>query len=126
MNPHLFSKTYSDRGGTEMGMINSSDDSIILESVGKKYCKSLKQSMRYGMRDIFRNALCLSSHSEALRADEFWAIQDISLRVRRGEIVGIIGSNGSGKSTLLKLLTGIFWPDRGVIRLRGNIVSFLE
>lgn len=99
---------------------------ITVDRVAKKYCKSLKRSMRYGISDILRNAVGLSSHPEVLRPEEFWAIDDISFSVQKGEIFGIIGPNGSGKSTLLKMLNGIFWPDRGSIRIRGKVVSFIE
>jgi len=82
---------------------------IKVDHVSKKYCKSLKLSMLYGIKDIGRNTLGLSSYSEKLRKGEFWAVDDVSFEVRKGETLGIIGPNGSGKTTLLKLLNGIFW-----------------
>ncbi|MEJ6653139.1 MAG: ABC transporter ATP-binding protein [Euryarchaeota archaeon] len=48
-------------------------------------------------------------------------IRNISLDVKKGEILGIIGKNGSGKSTLLKLMAGIFPPDSGIISIRGSV-----
>jgi len=104
------------------------DDGVVIEveHVSKKYCKSLKKSMLYGVKDIGRNILGMSSHSENLRKDEFWALDDISFRVKKGETVGIIGPNGSGKTTLLKLLNGIFWPDRGNIAIRGKVGALIE
>ena len=48
-------------------------------------------------------------------------IRDISLSVRKGEVLGIIGHNGSGKSTLLKLMAGVFPPDTGSIAIRGSV-----
>jgi lipopolysaccharide transport system ATP-binding protein len=76
--------------------------------------------------DIGRNLLGLSSQSERLRRDEFWALNDISFEVKRGETLGIIGPNGSGKTTLLKLLNGIFWPDKGKITIRGRVGALIE
>lgn len=102
------------------------DIAIKVEHVSKKYCTSLKRSMLYGMRDIGRNVIGLSSHSDRLRKNEFWAVDDVSFEVRRGETLGIIGPNGAGKTTLLKMLNGIFWPDRGKITVRGRVGALIE
>ncbi len=99
---------------------------IKVENVSKKYCKSLKKSMYYGAMDIGRNLLGLSSKSEHLRRDEFWALNSISFEVKKGETLGIIGPNGSGKTTLLKLLNGIFWPDKGRITVKGRVGALIE
>ena len=102
-----------------------SDIAIKVENVSKKYCKSLKGSMMYGIADIGRNLLGLRSHSERLRANEFWAVDDVSFEVKRGETLGLIGPNGSGKTTLLKMLNGIFWPDKGKITIRGRVGALI-
>lgn len=104
----------------------SSDVAIRVDHVSKKYCKSLKRSMLYGVKDIGRNMLGMSSHSEDLRKDEFWALDDISFEVKKGETLGIIGPNGSGKTTLLKLLNGIFWPDKGKIAVKGKMGALIQ
>jgi lipopolysaccharide transport system ATP-binding protein len=99
---------------------------IKVENVSKKYCKSLKRSMLYGVKDIARNTLGLSSHSDKLRKNEFWALDDITFEVKKGETLGVIGPNGSGKTTLLKLLNGIFWPDKGKITTRSKVGALIE
>jgi lipopolysaccharide transport system ATP-binding protein len=101
------------------------DLAISLENVSKKYSKSLRRSMLYGLEDLSRNMLGFRSRSEQLRPDEFWAVNDVSLQIKRGETVGLIGPNGSGKTTLLKMINGIFWPDRGRIRLRGRVGALI-
>jgi lipopolysaccharide transport system ATP-binding protein len=102
------------------------DIAIKVEHVSKKYCKSLRRSMFYGVQDIGRNMVGLRSSSDRLRKKEFWAIDDISMEVRRGETLGIIGPNGAGKTTLLKMLNGIFWPDKGKITVRGRVGALIE
>lgn len=57
---------------------------------------------------------------------EFLAVQDVSLRVMRGEAWALIGVNGSGKSTLLKAISGILKPYRGTIRVHGEIAPLIE
>ena len=57
---------------------------------------------------------------------KFWALCGVDLKVRRGEVLGILGRNGSGKSTLLRVIAGIYAPDRGSVRTEGRISSLLE
>ncbi|PIE34920.1 ABC transporter ATP-binding protein [candidate division KSB3 bacterium] len=94
---------------------------ISVEHVSKKFCRNLRRSMAYGMVDLSKNLLGLSPKNGQLRKDEFWALDDISFELKRGETLGIVGMNGSGKSTLLRLLTGIFPPDKGEIRVNGQV-----
>ena len=99
---------------------------IKAENVSKKFCKSLKHVMLYGVQDIARNTLGMSSQSERLREGEFWAVDDVSFEVKRGETLGIIGANGSGKSTILKAINGIFMPDKGRIEINGKVGALIE
>jgi len=82
--------------------------------------------MLYGVRDVARDVLGLPQNSDGLRPDEFWALDNVSFEVKRGECVGLIGANGAGKSTLLKLLNGITLPDKGTIKVCGHTGALLE
>ena len=57
---------------------------------------------------------------------DFYALNQLSFRVRKGETVGIIGTNGSGKSTILKIITGVLTPTTGEVKVDGKISALLE
>ena len=109
------------------------DDVLVrCEHVGKKFCRSLKKSLWYGVADIASDILRPGSNGHDadggrvfLRNGEFWALDDVSFEVRRGECMGLIGRNGSGKTTLLKLLSGLIKPDRGRITMRGRVGALI-
>ena len=104
-----------------------SDPIIRVEHVSKKFCRSLRRGMIYSSIDITRDFLGIAAPSSPrLRKDEFWALQDMSFEVRRGESLAIIGTNGSGKTTMLNLLNGVLVPDRGQIAIKGRVGALTE
>jgi lipopolysaccharide transport system ATP-binding protein len=154
-----------------------SDDEVLVrvEGVSKKFCRSLKKSLWYGVCDIAgellpgrkrqrvagselrvareeaevagSELLVASGNTSAegasgpatsypplvtsptgeasLRDGEFWAVQDVSFELRRGECLGLIGHNGAGKTTLLKMLNGLIKPDAGTITMRGRVGALI-
>ena len=61
-----------------------------------------------------------------MRSEAFWALQDVSFEVARGEVVGVIGRNGAGKSTLLRVLSRVTLPSEGEVVIDGTVGSLLE
>jgi lipopolysaccharide transport system ATP-binding protein len=115
----------------EPSVKSSADLLVKVDGVSKKFCRSLKRSLWYGVQDVaaelnpFARSRDEKERSEELREGEFWAVNDVSFELRRGECLGLIGRNGAGKTTLLKMLNGLIKPDRGHIEMRGRVGALI-
>ena len=105
----------------------SKQDDIVLsvEGVSKRFCRNLKRSLYYGLKDIVTEITGTSKNKETLRQDEFWALKDINFTLKRGEAVGLIGANGAGKTTLLKIISGLIKPDAGQVTIKGRLAPLI-
>jgi lipopolysaccharide transport system ATP-binding protein len=119
-----------------------SDAVITVENLSKQYLighssgegglyryTALRDVLGREARKLARNAVDLLRGRQVVQGDEieeFWALKDVSLEIKRGEAVGIIGRNGAGKTTLLKILSRITEPTKGRVVLRGRVASLLE
>ena len=94
--------------------------------------ENLSKSYRLGeiSRQVFwsnwRRRLQGKPPEDLSDADHFWALRDVSLDVRDGEVLGLLGRNGAGKTTLLKIISRITSPTSGGVKVRGRIASLLE
>lgn len=109
------------------GPIDDSDQDVVLsvQGVSKKFCRSLRRSLFYGLQDISAELTGSNKPRDELRPNEFWALQDVSLKLRRGEALGLVGANGSGKTTLLRIISGLIRPDTGSVQVRGRVAPLI-
>lgn len=97
----------------------TNDIAIKVEAISKCYrLKNKSRTIQELSKSLFKN----NSQDKAL----FWALNDISFELAKGEILGIIGKNGAGKSTLLKILAQITPPSQGQITIEGKVSALLE
>ena len=94
---------------------HSAEVPIRLEGVGKEY--RLYDSPRARLKALLTGRALHQSH---------WALQGVSLALRRGQCLGVVGHNGAGKSTLLKLITGTLQPSCGQLARSGRVTAILE
>ncbi len=98
---------------------------IEVENISKKFAFSLKRSLYYGLIDTVSLMCGIEPCVDRLRDKEFWALRNINFSVEQGESIGLVGCNGSGKTTLLRLISGIYPPSQGTIKIRGAIGSLI-
>ncbi len=98
---------------------------IIGEGLGKSYRRGVDQSsgLRHSLDRFLRSPM---SALRRRKQEAFWALKDVSLEVREGEVLGLIGRNGAGKTTLLKILSRITPPTTGWAEIHGRVGSLLE
>ncbi len=98
---------------------------LSVENLSKKFCRDLKRSLLYGVKDIATELVGGQRKSDTLRKKEFWALKDVSFQLRRGEALGLVGSNGAGKSTLLRIISGLIHPDTGCVKVKGRVAPLI-
>lgn len=97
--------------------------------MGQTIIKAEDLSVKFNMAsDRIRTLkeFAIAFASRRLRFEEFWALQNVSFELEKGDVLGIIGHNGAGKSTLLKVISGIMKPTLGSVQVLGNVVPMLE
>ena len=98
---------------------------IRAEGLGKRYRRGVHVDvgLRHALERFMRSPL---RSLRGAKPEVFWALKDVSLEVKEGEVLGLIGRNGAGKTTLLKILSRITRPTEGWAEIRGKVRSLLE
>src|ERR1700722_6793179 len=103
-----------------------SDIVIRAEGLGKRYRRGVTgppETLRDALTRVMRSPMASLRQSSQ---EYFWALRDVGLEVRHGEVLGLIGRNGAGKTTLLKILSRITQPTTGWVEIHGRVRSLLE
>jgi len=95
------------------------------EGLGKRYHRGLQvdDGLRHSLEAFLRSPVASLRRK---KEETFWALKDVSLQVKEGEVLGLIGRNGAGKTTLLKILSRITRPTTGWAEIHGRVGSLLE
>ena len=100
-------------------------NAITIKNLKKSF--KVKEGESYKRLDsLFYDILRFFISNKSSKQKKFEAIKDVSIEIRAGERVGIIGHNGAGKSTLLKIISGVMNPTEGMIKINGRVASLLE
>ena len=86
---------------------------------------SMKFNLANEKYDNFKEYF-IKSLKKQVSYDEFWALEDVSFDVYKGDSLGLIGLNGSGKSTMLKTIAGVLKPTKGKVTVYGNVAPLIE
>lgn len=97
---------------------------IKLEDVSMKFNLGIEKE--FSIKQAFVNMFSAKSRKLKKKKEEFWALKNISFEVKKGEVVGLIGSNGAGKSTMLKIVSGVMKPTSGKVTVNGVISPMIE
>lgn len=95
---------------------------IKVNNVSMKFNLGIEKnfSLKLFFINIFR------SKKNRPKKEIFWALKDVKFEVKKGEVIGFIGSNGAGKSTMLKVIAGVMKPTKGNVEVYGNICPMIE
>jgi len=91
---------------------------ISVRDAGIRFKRNRRSSRSF--KDLF------AGRNRRKRADEFWALRDVTFDVRPGEAIGVVGRNGQGKSTLLKLVAQVMLPDEGHVHVGAGVAPLIE
>lgn len=103
-------------------MLRKEKKMIKLENIGIKFNLGIERN--YSFKQFFVDLFTTSKRKKINQ--NFWALKNVDLEIKKGEVLGLIGSNGAGKSTLLKVVAGVMKPTEGNVFVGGAISPMIE
>ena len=95
-----------------------------IDNVTMRFNLGIEKGLSF--KQLFVDLFNKEKRKKMRKKEEFYALTDVSFKVKKGEVVGFIGSNGAGKSTLLKVVAGVMKPTKGKVFVNGNICPMIE
>jgi ABC-type polysaccharide/polyol phosphate transport system ATPase subunit len=115
MSSHIVSKSLI----TGPNNLSTNENVIRLEKIGVRYRVATERVLTFKEYLIRR-------FQGKIKMRDFWALDDVNIHIKQGEMIGLIGPNGAGKSTLLKLIARVMRPTRGRVFVKGKVAPLLE
>ena len=101
------------------------ENMIEVKNVSMKFNLGIEKN--FSLKQFFVDFFSLKRRKEKKKKNpEFWALKNLNIDIKTGEVVGFVGSNGAGKSTLLKVVAGVMKPTKGKVNAYGNICPMIE
>lgn len=103
---------------------NNVDNDVMIDAKNISMKFNLGIEKGFSIKQFFVDLLSFKRRKKV--KNDFYALADVNFQVKRGEVIGLIGSNGAGKSTLLKVVAGVMKPTKGKIEVKGNVCPMIE
>lgn len=103
---------------------NNIDNNVMIDAKNISMKFNLGIEKGFSIKQFFVDLLSFKRRKKV--KNDFYALTDVNFQVKRGEVIGLIGSNGAGKSTLLKVVAGVMKPTKGEIEVKGNVCPMIE